>query len=129
MGNFIGLVIPPDVQRKWEKAIRDLGEEARKEAVNVIKDTVMDLRTRIVQKTPVEKGRLQQSLQEPSAVEIKERDLEGRVFTNVEYAPRVEYQFCKRHGIKHLMFTRSMEEMRPKFLNRLEKAYRELMRK
>ena len=124
MANFIGLEIPPDVQKKWEAAIKKLGEDAKKAAAEVIQDTTTDLRTRVVKKTPVVTGRLQQSITQ----EVNKSDLEGKVFTNVEYAPNVEYSFCKKHQIKHLMFTRSMEEIKPKFLKRLERAYEELMR-
>ncbi len=122
-----GLALTIDAQslKAWEQAVRKLGEEARKVGADVINETLIDIDQKTVELTPVETGRLQQSWTTKKATP---EHLEGKEFTNVEYAPSVEFNYCNKHRIKHKPLTNGLEYARGAFNRRLVKKFGELMR-
>jgi len=122
-----GLTLTIDAQslKAWEQALRKLGEKARQVGADVIKETLIDIDQKTVELTPVETGRLQQSWTTKKATP---EHLEGKEFTNVEYAPSVEFNYCNKHQIKHKPLTNGLEYARAGFNRRLLRRFGELMR-
>lgn len=106
--------------REFNKLLNKLGSEAEKRGHNFILDMTLDTQRKVIEKTPVDTGRLQQS------IDKKISDLEGIIFTNVEYAPYVEERHCERHGIVHAMFGRTFKEQNPIFKRKLKALIEEL---
>jgi len=119
------LTIDAQTQKAWEQALRKLGEKARQVGADVINETLIDIDQKTVELTPVETGRLQQSWTTKKATP---EHLEGKEFTNVEYAPSVEFNYCNKHQIKHKPLTNGLEYARAGFNRRLLRRFGELMR-
>lgn len=73
-----------------ERAIRNIQdyEVAKKEEVkNIVKETAFKIQANAKQKAPVDSGTLKRSID----VDIANDELSAKVFTNLEYAPHVEF--------------------------------------
>jgi hypothetical protein len=114
------LTLDPKDVKEFEKLLQKVGSEAEKKAHNFIVDMTLDTQRKVVEKTPVDTGRLQQSIDKS----IKQ--FEGIIFTNVEYAPFVENKHCARHGMVHAMFGRTFKEQAPIFKRKFKAMLEEL---
>lgn len=76
--------------RGLERAIRNIQDyETNKieEVKTIVKDTALKIQANAKQRTPVDTGDLKRSI----SVDISQDELSAKIFTEVEYAPHVEF--------------------------------------